>query len=122
MDVTSLLLAEWALWLRATFAVTAGYLLCRRRSYGAVPVALLAAYWAYGSISIMVDFRSEVLEQAGLSYMIQAYVALLVPFGFMALGLLLRRERGGEPCAAPNGGPATQLDNSGVTERPPSVS
>ncbi len=27
-----------------------------------------------------------------------------------------------EPCAAPNGGPATQLGNSGVTEGPPSVS
>lgn len=27
-----------------------------------------------------------------------------------------------EPSAAPNGGPATQLGNSGVTERPPSVS
>ena len=28
----------------------------------------------------------------------------------------------GQPCAAPNGGPATQLGNSGVTEGPPSVS
>lgn len=27
-----------------------------------------------------------------------------------------------EPCTAPNGGPATQLGNSGVTEEPPSVS
>jgi hypothetical protein len=27
-----------------------------------------------------------------------------------------------EPCAAPNGGPAKQLGNSGVTEGPPSVS
>jgi len=27
-----------------------------------------------------------------------------------------------QPCAAPNGGPATQLGNSGVTEGPPSVS
>jgi hypothetical protein len=27
-----------------------------------------------------------------------------------------------EPCAAPNGGPATRLGNSGVTEGPPSVS
>jgi hypothetical protein len=29
---------------------------------------------------------------------------------------------GAEPCAAPNGGPTTQLGNSGVTEGPPSVS
>ena len=27
-----------------------------------------------------------------------------------------------EPCAPPNGGPATRLDNSSVTEGPPSVS
>jgi hypothetical protein len=30
--------------------------------------------------------------------------------------------RTAEPNAAPNGGPATQLANSGVTEGPPSVS
>ena len=32
------------------------------------------------------------------------------------------RHRIGEPDAAPNGGPATQLGNSGATEGPPSVS
>jgi hypothetical protein len=32
------------------------------------------------------------------------------------------REGSAEQDAAPNGGPATQLGNSGVTERPPSVS
>ena len=30
--------------------------------------------------------------------------------------------RNAEPCAAPNGGPATPVGNSGVTEGPPSVS
>jgi hypothetical protein len=33
-----------------------------------------------------------------------------------------RMKKIAEPCAAPNGGPATQLGNSGVTEGPPSVS
>jgi hypothetical protein len=33
-----------------------------------------------------------------------------------------RRDGIVEPCAAPNGGPATQLGNSSVTEGPPSVS
>ena len=33
-----------------------------------------------------------------------------------------RWSRNAEPCAPPNGGPATQLGNSGVTEGPPSVS
>jgi hypothetical protein len=32
------------------------------------------------------------------------------------------RERNGEPSAAPNGGPATQLGDSSVTKGPPSVS
>jgi len=32
------------------------------------------------------------------------------------------RAKEAEPCAAPNGGPATQLGNSGATEGPPSVS
>jgi hypothetical protein len=30
------------------------------------------------------------------------------------------RQKIGEPCAAPNGGPATQRGNSGVMEGPPS--
>jgi len=59
------------------------------------------------------------------------------PFFFVAVGwwtvfclvlalresfLLLGSRRAAEPDAAPNGGPATPLANSGVTEGPPSVS
>lgn len=48
----------------------------------------------------------------------------------MAVVVFYRRKLGqqkhspklAEPGAAPNGGPATQLGNSGVTEGPPSVS
>ena len=36
--------------------------------------------------------------------------------------LSMSYKKGVEPCAAPNGGPATRLGNSGVTEGPPSVS
>ena len=36
--------------------------------------------------------------------------------------LLVRFKKSSEPRAAPNGGPVTPLGNSGVTERPPSVS
>lgn len=120
MDITSLLLAEWLLWLRGALAAAAGYLLCRRRTYAVVPVALLVAYWAYKSIRIMVDFKADVLEQVGLSYFVQAYVALLMPFAFMALGLW-RRKRDAEPGAAPNCGPATQFENSRATKGPTSV-
>ena len=34
----------------------------------------------------------------------------------------IHKKKSAEPCAAPNGGPATQLGNSGVTDGPPSVS
>jgi hypothetical protein len=53
-------------------------------------------------------------------------VALLVDLVEYIVGLPQRLARAGaggiEPGAAPNGGPATRLDNSGVTEGPPSVS
>ncbi len=43
--------------------------------------------------------------------------------GAEIIGFITGNARGiTEPCAAPNGGPATQLGNSGVTEGPPSVS
>src|ERR1043166_8751253 len=122
MDVTSFLVAGWILWVRGAVAAVGGDFLCRRTSYFAVALALLAAYWAYNSISFMVEFRAEVLKQVGLSYMVQAYIALLMPFLFMALGLLLGRKRNAEPGAAPNCGPATPVGNSEVTEGPPSVS
>ena len=38
------------------------------------------------------------------------------------LDILFRETGNAQPCAAPNGGPATQLGNSGVAEGPPSVS
>jgi hypothetical protein len=40
----------------------------------------------------------------------------------LAIGQSLGLDKDAEPSAAPNGGPATQLGNSGVTEGPPSVS
>ena len=122
MDVTSFLVAGWILWVRGALAAVAGYFLCRRKSYFAVALALLAAYWAYNSISFMVEFRAEVLKQVGLSYMVQAYVALLMPFLFMVLGLLLGRKRNAEPNAPPNGGPAAPAGTLDATEGPPSVS
>jgi hypothetical protein len=50
---------------------------------------------------------------------------MLIAMDIYALWYLIRPgryDRGGEQSAAPNGGPAMQLGNSGVTEGPPSVS
>ncbi len=121
MDVTSFLPAEWVLWGRGTLLAALGYFLCRRKSYAAIAVALLAAYWAYNSLSFMVEFRSEVVRQVGMAYVVQACVALLLPFAGMALGLCWRKGNA-EPAASPTGGPAMRPGNSGAGGGPPSVS
>ena len=51
-----------------------------------------------------------------------APTVLLSSIGFGRMASRVYRRRRAEPCAPPNGGPATQLANSGVTEGPPSVS
>ena len=50
------------------------------------------------------------------------FVVLVTLAAVAGTGLGLRRLSGAEPCAAPNGGPATRLGDSNVTEGPPSVS
>ena len=102
----SLFLALWVLWFRAALVSAAGYSLCRSRNWLAVVVACVAAYWAYNSISLMVEFRKQLLNaEGGLRYMVQAHIALLMPYAFMLLGLLLRRKRNAEPGASPNAAP-----------------
>lgn len=103
MDVTSDLWAVWFLWFRGALLAAAGFLLCHRRNYAAIAAVLLAAYWAYNSISPMIEYRTEVAEQMGLSYMVQAYIALLMPFAAMILGLLWKGRKSGSPHRVPNG-------------------
>jgi hypothetical protein len=122
MDVESFLLAEWFLWLRGVLLAVVGFLLGRRRSYGAIALALLSAYWAYNSISFMVEFRADVLEQIGLGYMLRAYAALLMPFGIMALGLVLKGKPGAKPDDGPEGVPSASGDDLGTEHGPVSVS
>lgn len=120
MDVTSFLLVEWVLWPRGTVLAALGYLLCRRRNYGGIVVAVLAAYWAYSSLSFMVEFHSEVVRQVGTGYVVRACLALLLPFAAMALGL--RGQKRGTDPAASHGGPTKPSGNSGAGGGPPSVS
>jgi len=121
MDVTSFLLAEWVLWVRGALVAALGYSLCRRKNYAAIALALLAAYWAYNSLGFIVEFRSEVVRQVGVAYVVQACVASLLPFAGMALGLYWRKADA-EPAPSPNGGPAMRPGNSEVGGGPPSVS
>ncbi len=87
--------------------------------------SLVASVVRLSGLSDHPDFGDDVAGNiAGASYNFAwtwgsgiacALVAVMV-------GLLLRAILNAEPCAASNGGPATQLGNSRVTERPPSVS
>ena len=71
----------------------------------------------------MVEFRKQLLNAGGgLRYMVQAHIALLMPYAFMLLGLLLRRKRNAEPGASPNVGPATSEASSEAGKGPSSVS
>ncbi len=119
----SLFIAPWVLWFRGALTSAAGYSLCRHRKWFAVLVACAAGYWAYNSISLMTEFRKELLNvEGGLRYMVQAYVALLMPYAFMLLGLLLKRKGNAEPPAAPNVGPAALSASSEAGKGPPPVS
>jgi hypothetical protein len=70
-------------------------------------------------------------HELGLPPQSEAAFAMPLVFGFLqwfVIGALLglwrcrRRRKEAEPGASPNGGPATPVGNSGVTEGPPSVS
>ncbi|MGZ8899017.1 MAG: hypothetical protein ACXW3Z_02895 [Limisphaerales bacterium] len=88
----SLLLGEWVLWLRGIITAVAGYSLARNRSFGAVAIALVAAYWAYKFIRLVVEFQTEILEEMGSGYVVRVLVALLMPFAFMMLGYVRSRK------------------------------
>jgi hypothetical protein len=74
------------------------------------------------TILLLAFLRLNQHERVGGAFML----LMSIPFGLIAIGWLAlctgRFRNCAEPDAAPNGGPATQLGNSGVTEGPPSVS
>jgi hypothetical protein len=54
--------------------------------------------------------------------LVYAVASGLLVIGYLSWAFRNPKRKDAEPGAAPNGGPATQLGNSGVTEGPPSVS
>lgn len=77
----------------------------------------------YGEKWLPQGLRWSIESVSIVGFLVEVAVACLLT-GFLSLILksVRARLRNGEPSAAPNGGPATQLGNSGVTEGPPSVS
>jgi hypothetical protein len=67
----------------------------------------------YPVVMSNLTYTSGLLLQSAWGFSVLFPFGVLVAVGYVYFGLT---------GAAPNGGPATQPDNSGVTERPPSVS
>jgi hypothetical protein len=114
-----------ALWCIAVALTAIGFLVSRRRRAFLLLLAPLAATWGWAVVQELRDpyVGPAIVEELGRSYVIQAYVALVLPFAFMGLGLCLPAPvRKAEPGAPPNGGLATSSGNSEATEGPPSVS
>ena len=85
--------------------------------------------WAFQGACLLVFAAGFLAEQAGWIRFESSwiYAALLAVMGaaWILEGTIdrrLSRAKEAEPDAAPSGGPATQLGNSGGAERPPSVS
>ncbi len=76
--------------------------------------ARIAALMSTRQISTVHHFLEWVVSNQKLIWIRDHATAALCGWG--------KRVRNPEPCAAPSGGPATQLGNSGVTEGSPSVS
>ena len=92
-------------------------------SSGRVPLMILTDIWRfqYGDRTVHLDPSTHGMPLMGAS------IFTLGSLLFLAALLSLpswraRKDHNAEPCAAPNGGPATPVGNSGATEGPPSVS
>lgn len=119
----------WRRRLLRIFAVClAGFLVFELFCFLAGLKLVVPVWWAVHMPSAIALGADEILERHG------AVVSTVFHLGdfFLWSGIITgmfwlrdRRQRDEvvtKPCAAPNDGPATQLDNSGVTDVPPSVS
>jgi len=82
-----------ALWCIAAFFSFAVFTLCRRHRAGGLFIAPLALIWAGAVISEVRDpyVGPALCEEFGQGYEVQAYVTVIVPLIFMAIGLSPRR-------------------------------
>lgn len=116
-------IGEFSTWLigGAAAGFTAGLILVSPRLFFGTVFGLL------GLAIVIIPINHADGSAATLS---EHAVKVGIGAGFMFLSIVLAvsrlrklaRDRNCEPDAAPNGGPATQLGNSNVTEGPPSVS
>jgi hypothetical protein len=92
------------------------------------PPFLEGVWWAVHMPSAMALGVDEIVERHGTVVSTALHLGDFFLWSALITGVFWFREKRrrheavAEPCAPPNGGPATQLGDPGVTERPPSVS
>lgn len=79
-------------------------------------------YWIGGALALPTFPLFELLGTGWNSILVSCFVSALFWSSVICSARLLWRRAHIEPNAAPNGGPARRLGNSGVAEGPPSVS
>jgi hypothetical protein len=94
---------------------------------------LLSLLVAAAGLVLPVSAGAAVSKVGSLAYILSGAVGLVLSLGVWAFhrarviaikkaAAMWKKRTSAEPGAAPNGGPATQLGNAGLTEGPPSVS
>ena len=87
---------EWPLWMVVVVSVaigTAGFYLCRRRSWLSIPIFALAFLNAWGQISELRDpyVGPAILKEASSVYLILSYLSVAIAIVLPLIGLLGRR-------------------------------
>ena len=115
-----------AIWI-VSIGLAALVFACRRFSRWSLVATVPLAAWIALSVwrEFLADtyFRQAVLTELGYGYLIQVVASGCIPLiAALAWSACDLHRLRAEPGAAPNGGPATPIGDSGVTEGPPSVS
>ena len=81
------------IWCVAALVAFAGFSLCRWRRLAAIFVLPFVAVWAFGITSEVRDpfVGPAILHELGRGYVVQAYLAALIPFVFVTIGFWRRR-------------------------------
>jgi hypothetical protein len=92
------------IWSIAAFFCFIGFLLCRWRRVATLLAFPLAAFWAWAMFAELHDpyVGAAIMSELGRGYVLQAYVAALIPFVAMAIGYWRRRHDVVYPHASAN--------------------
>lgn len=100
------------------------------RTFVTLFIVLLMVFFMHTDSNLWIEYPGQMVLKDKATTLEHVFGSALLAGFYSLVGLgisagtawLWRAPRNAEPCAPPNGGPATQPGNSGVTEGPPSVS